>query len=56
MKNKKQETTLRHIQVISPPWREEKNDNCGQCQTSCQSACKTSCTVGNVICDRKRVR
>jgi predicted ribosomally synthesized six-cysteine peptide SCIFF len=47
---------LKHIRIVSSPWREEKEDDCGQCQTSCQSACKTSCTVGNVVCDRKRIR
>lgn len=49
---------MEHIKIIAkaPLKQVESKSGCGECQTSCQSACKTSCTVGNQVCEQKRVR
>ncbi len=49
---------MKHIKIIAkePLKKCAEKSNCGECQTSCQSACKTSCTVGNQVCEQKRIR
>ena len=49
---------MKHIKTLNTQTLNHtvKKGGCGECQTSCQSACKTSCTVGNQVCEHKKIR
>ncbi|MDD2443977.1 MAG: six-cysteine ranthipeptide SCIFF [Desulfotomaculaceae bacterium] len=48
----------KHIKTLNSARLQDavKDRGCGECQASCQSACKTSCTVGNQVCEKKKVK